>query len=75
MHVKSEKLRVYYNLFLIRILDIKNIYLSGISGSKDESVKKRKTSPIPQSAKKKTPEEKKLQGFERGLEPEKILGN
>lgn len=48
------------------------LYL-GVTG-KDDSVKKRKTSPIPQSAKKKAPEEKKLQGFERGLEPEKILG-
>lgn len=44
-----------------------------------ESGKKRKgTSPIPgdkaPSAKKKTPDEKKIQGFDRGLEPERILG-
>lgn len=46
---------------------------------KDDVGKKRKgVSPVPgdksTSAKKKTPEEKKLQGFDRGLEPEKILG-
>lgn len=46
---------------------------------KEEIGKKRKgVSPVPgdktASAKKKTPEEKKLQGFDRGLEPEKILG-
>ncbi|XP_055306199.1 chromobox protein homolog 1-like isoform X1 [Sitodiplosis mosellana] len=48
-----------------------------ITAGKDD--KKRKgSSPIPtdksQSAKKKTPEEKKVTGFDRGLEPEKILG-
>lgn len=40
--------------------------------------KKRKPDQAPSdkaaSAKKKQPDEKKLQGFERGLEPEKILG-
>lgn len=44
---------------------------------KDDS-RKRKGSPSPadksQSAKKKSPEEKKVTGFDRGLEPEKILG-
>lgn len=44
---------------------------------KDDS-RKRKVSPSPtdksQSAKKKSPEEKKVTGFDRGLEPEKILG-
>lgn len=44
---------------------------------KDDS-RKRKSSPSPadksQSAKKKSPEEKKVTGFDRGLEPEKILG-
>lgn len=40
--------------------------------------KRKGTSPSPndksQSAKKKSPEEKKVAGFDRGLEPEKILG-
>lgn len=44
---------------------------------KDER-KRKGNSPIPtdksQSAKKKSPEEKKATGFDRGLEPEKILG-
>lgn len=45
---------------------------------KDDSRKRKGTSPLPtdksQSAKKKSPEEKKVTGFDRGLEPEKILG-
>lgn len=45
---------------------------------KDDSRKRKGSSPLPtdksQSAKKKTPEEKKVTGFDRGLEPEKILG-
>jgi len=47
------------------------------NGAKDDR-KRKGSSPIPtdksQSAKKKTPEEKKQTGFDRGLEPEKILG-
>lgn len=42
-----------------------------IAGS---DMKKRKSSPIPQSAKKKIPAEKILRGFDRGLVPEEILG-
>lgn len=45
---------------------------------KVDSKKRKGASPIPadkpSAAKKKTPEDKKLQGFERNLEPEKILG-
>lgn len=45
---------------------------------KDDGKKRKGVSPIPSdktvAAKKKVPEEKKLQGFDRGLEPEKILG-
>lgn len=48
------------------------------STGKDDRKRKGTNSPVPsdksQSAKKKTPEEKKVTGFERGLEPEKILG-
>lgn len=46
--------------------------------SHTDSKKRKGASPIPadkpSAAKKKTPEDKKLQGFERNLEPEKILG-
>lgn len=45
---------------------------------KDDSRKRKGSSPLPtnksESAKKKSPEEKKVTGFDRGLEPEKILG-
>lgn len=56
----------------------KQIHFSS-TGKEDTSGKKRKgSSPTPTdkslSAKKKTPEEKKVTGFDRGLEPEKILG-
>lgn len=53
-----------------------NFIFCSASGKDDR--KRKGTSPVPtdksQSAKKKTPEEKKLTGFDRGLEPEKILG-
>lgn len=50
-----------------------------LAQGKDDIGKKRKgASPVPgdrsTSAKKKSPDEKKIQGFDRGLEPEKILG-
>lgn len=45
----------------------------------EESQKKRKTATLEQdkatAAKKKAPDEKKAVGFDRGLQPEKILGN
>lgn len=45
----------------------------------EESQKKRKSVAVEQdkatAAKKKAPDEKKIVGFERGLQPEKILGN
>lgn len=53
------------------------IFRSFLFLGKDDA-RKRKGSPSPtdksQSAKKKSPEEKKVTGFDRNLEPEKILG-
>lgn len=47
-------------------------------GKEDSNRKRKGVSPIPAdkvlSAKKKAPEEKPPKGFDRGLEPEKILG-
>lgn len=49
-----------------------------LATSKDDRKRKGPTPPLTenktQSAKKKQPDEKKQVGFERGLEPEKILG-
>lgn len=56
---------------------LNNKFLKKIIGSKEER-KRKGNSPVPsdkpQSAKKRSPDEKKQVGFERGLEPEKILG-
>lgn len=38
------------------------------------SGKKRKSSPVPPAAKKKLPDEKKPNGFDRGFSPDEILG-